>query len=194
MQNLVVIPLLQALATGALSALAAGCLARFFGGDPWTWAAGVGSLAGLAAWLILTTRARRADELAQGVDLEPAQPEQPKAKESVTAWIVNSEQSAGDLVDLPCTRAQIKALAVGVMAGQGLTTATWCGSDAPFSRHEWEALRAVFIARGLAKWNHPDRVNLGWTLTGKGRALMRFYSTTTPPGQPGKYLPTSPQG
>jgi hypothetical protein len=76
-------------------------------------------------------------------------------------------------IDLPGDRQQLATLAEGLLNGKGTGQAQWTGTAGPFSRSEYEAIRAELIGRGLATWINPDHHNQGWELTAAGRAVMR---------------------
>ena len=54
---------------------------------------------------------------------------------------------------------------------------TLSGKHAPLSRAEFEALRDILIARGLAKWNNPSARNQGVCLLAPGKAMFRQLTT-----------------
>lgn len=193
MVELLLLPLLQSICTCLFAMATSAALALFFSVDPLPWSLAVGSLSGLASWLILAARARRGAELLKGLDLE-AQQGQPGTKESTTVLLAAGDLHEGTFLDLPCTHPQLESLARIAMIEGGLTVSRLTGPGGPFSRSEWEQLRGVMLGRGLLRQRHPTRVNLGVEPTKKGMALMRFYASPTLPDDKNQINPANRQG
>jgi hypothetical protein len=87
----------------------------------------------------------------------------------------------GQYIDLPADRDQLIALASGIEDGLPLTVHAWTGDGAPFSRAEFEQLRAELIRRGLAHWNNPRTPQRGFALTIAGVKVLKRIASVTPP-------------
>ena len=179
-------PALQCLLTGLLSALAAGTLAALLGGNGWKWAAGVGSLALLAAWLSYRGDWNSRLERLLGLDLNRdgviGAPEPEPAAQPVRIELIGDEGRKGDFIDLPASPEKLKALASGIINHQRqFALSFWVGSGQLFSRGEFEGLRAAMLARGLAKWKREGAVNQGVELTPQGRAVLRYLASADYP-------------
>jgi hypothetical protein len=85
--------------------------------------------------------------------------------------------------DLPGQPAAVQALAAAVLAGGGFTerTAVDCG----LTQEAFGKIRDLFIDRGWAKWNHPDRRQQGVTLHRGGMSVLRAIAETPIPGGAG---------
>ena len=79
--------------------------------------------------------------------------------------------------DLPVSHDLLIRFAQGVLDGQSLTEAAWCGNGNLFSsRSEFVTLRDALIGRKLASWNNPTCTARGWGLTRSGLAAFRYLS------------------
>lgn len=180
MHDRLVIPLAQSIVTAALAGLAALAGAILAGVvEPWEPALFVFSLGALLSWLVYRARANRAAELAGGVDLEPSPPAE-KKQQVIKLEIKQEGGRVMDYVYLPASRAQLRELAGGLIAGRPFTVGAWAGAGRPFSRAEFEQLRHECITRSLAVWRNPGSPAQGVILTPAGRAAMRYLSTLSP--------------
>ena len=84
--------------------------------------------------------------------------------------------------DLPVKHETLVRFAQGVLDGQSLTEAAWCGNGNLFSsRSEFVSLRDALISRKLAAWNNPACTARGWGLTRSGLAAFRYLSESPTP-------------
>lgn len=118
-----------------------------------------------------------ARSLTQAVE-EWASPDEapaPAAAPPATAHIVRAETRDADgnwrFADLPAEPAKMAMFAGAIIGGKSFAerTATACG----LTQAQFSSIRDIFIERGWARWNHPDRKQNGVSLTRKGVALMR---------------------
>jgi hypothetical protein len=143
-------------------------------------AGAMGGLSFALAAVLLTLDHRRllwAAEAALGVDLDQddvvGKPEPPEVLRVELLERQDGNNTRLAFIDLPGNRGQLVKLAEGLLAGKGTGEAQWTGSDNPFSRSEFSAIRATLIERGLATWINPSHHAQGWELTAAGRAVMR---------------------
>jgi hypothetical protein len=147
---------------------------------PFATAGAMGGLSFALAAVLLTLDHRRllwAAEAALGVDLDDDQVVgEPEPQDVLRVELL--DRNGGNrhrlrYIDLPGTPEQLATLARGLLNGKGTGQAQWTGAVGPFTRSEYEAIRAAMIERGLAAWTNPDHHNQGWDLTAAGRAIMR---------------------
>lgn len=176
----VLIPLAAALITGSLAGAVVLAVAWAAGTpNPWQPAAILASLAALIFWLVGHSRARKAGELERGLVVDP--PLETTTKGATIRVEMRSDNGrAMDYADLPATLDQLRALADGLQNGAPLTVGSWTGHRRPFSRSEFENLRAELVRRNLAAWRNPAAPAQGCELTPQGRAVFKYLSTPTP--------------
>lgn len=94
---------------------------------------------------------------------------------------------SGEYIDLNCQPDQLRQLAEGIEAGKPLTIGVWTGAGAPFTRPQFEQLRAELIRRNLAVWRNPKAPQQGFSLTVAGVKVIRKFaaSPTHPPSKDG---------
>lgn len=175
----ILFPFVSAFITGGLGGLVVGV---------WAWAVGApdalkvggvfGAVVAFIAWLVLRAKVEYVENSLRGYREDPA-PEVIHA-ETVRVELRQDEGRRMDYIDLPATRAQLHQLARGLQEGIPFTVSAWTGSRKPFSRGEFEALRAEFIRRGLAEWRNQRSPAQGAELTPTGRAVVRYLATPTP--------------
>ena len=177
----VVLPLLQAMITSGLLAFSVLILWFVFGwSGGWKAALAVFGVMPFVSWLYLQRRwlvltAERAiqrDINGDGVLGEPNS----KLESRVVKVQVNHVKEGGhlqvDLINLPCTDSQLRALAEGLLAGVPFTEGAWTGIGKPFSQSEFRALRIVMLQRGLLTMRSEKDQRQGFELTEEGRAVM----------------------
>jgi hypothetical protein len=175
----VVVPSLQALITGLFTGLAAwalGMLTRWDRSGLIALAMGAG--VALITWSFAARHGQRLLELREGIDLQPdSQPLPGGQPEPIRAVIVSENGQQGDYLDLPCNQEQLIALAAGMIRGESFSLGAWTGHGRPFSRADFERLRAELLARGALAWRNPSAPAQGLTLSQPGKALMRYYAS-----------------
>jgi hypothetical protein len=183
----VVVPFGQAvlIASGVgMGGLVLATVATIIGGWRfWIPFAVTGSLWGLAfafAAVLLTLDHRRflwAIEELSGMDIDDDSViGEPEPRDVIRVELL--ERTEGNnrrlaYLDLPGDEHKLALLARGLLSGRGTGVATWTGKSGPFTRSEFETIRAQLIERGLANWEDPDHRNQGWELNAAGRAMMR---------------------
>ena len=78
--------------------------------------------------------------------------------------------------ELPATPAQLRDLSTGLLAGVAFSEAAWIGAGRPFTRSQFQGIRAEFIARGWLRQRNPDYPNQGCELSPAGKAVCRELS------------------
>jgi hypothetical protein len=159
----IVIPLLKAAISGLLLALFVAALYGVSQGVTlWRmfWLVLSGCI--LAPWLILILpRPERLPVL--------------KPKETTVRLELASDNGRRlQFADLPVGYDTLTQFAQGVIHGQSLTEAAWCGNGGIFTRAEFVALRDALIGRKLAAWNNPTCTARGWGLTRSGLAAFEY--------------------
>lgn len=183
------IPLLQALTTGGLSAVAAYAVTAVAGWDR-AIALAVFALVAFFAWLNYKHRWEYLLAALDGVEMaDSAWPgSQPEAREPVPALetirveLIQENGRRGDFIDLPVDNFQAHEVAhILSRPGASFSYATLAGPGKPLSRTEFEVLSRIFLTRGLAVWNNPRAHNQGMSLTAAGRAVLRKIADTRSP-------------
>jgi hypothetical protein len=182
----VVIPLLQAVTTGALIGTTAGAA-----GWALRWenpgAVGLATGAAVASLAWVSYRADWSDRIRAVLGIEPPTQTTTTAaafNQTVRLEILSDGGRSGDYLSLPGGRERLIILAKGLTSGKPLTIRTWTGNNGVYSGSEFEQLRAELISRGFARWQSEHDHRAGATLTGKGAAVMRGLSLTSSPPPP----------
>jgi hypothetical protein len=163
----IVIPLLKAIITGVLFALLGA--AFFVGSIPWRvfWLVLVGVC--LVSWLaVIIPKPERLPAL------------EPK-ETTVRLELASDNGRRLQFADLPVGYDTLVIFAQGVINGQSLTEAAWCGNGGIFTRAEFVSLRDALIARKLAAWNNPGCPARGWVLTRSGMAAFQYLAGAPTP-------------
>lgn len=180
----VTIPILQAVISGILAFILAGLVSfivwhrlRLFTGV-------LGVLVASGVWFSYLKRWNYVAGLVPYPEPDPL-PLREVAREEperVQIELLENNGNTGQYLSLPARYEQLVALSRGVLSGAGLGVNSWCGDGRPFSRAEFEALRAELLRRGLLAWNNERARGQGVRLTPQGRAVLRYFST--PPQGP----------
>lgn len=80
-------------------------------------------------------------------------------------------------IPLPGTPDQLRTLAQGIQEGLPLAFTHWIGSERPFSRAEFEALRYRLVEFGFAEYSDPTNRKSPIHLTHAGKQLIQKFST-----------------
>ena len=192
----VVVPILQALLTALVIALAGAVIMAMFSQlRPHAFqCAGVLFALTLAYcwlsrqkhWLTLTSIVQRVEEVT-GTDID----HDGYVGDPIRNVRVSLQREPGQTsIWTPnATDAQIQELAVGVLLrGLPLTEKTWTGPSRPFSQRQWTEFREDLIRRGMLTLKNPKNIKDGYLLTAEGETLLREFL----PGEDG-FLP-SPTG
>ena len=181
-----VLPALQAVFTAFLLGGIAGALA-FLLGVPrwWAWAILIGLLAAGIAWIAYTARwqaavfappvIRAAAAHPAVIDHRPAKPLPERSERTLRLTAISENGRQATIYRLPVSDAQMAALAAGLNDGLPFAVSTWCGTGKPFSRAEFEALRAALLERGILRPKNVKNPAAGFELSTAGRAMMRAY-------------------
>lgn len=169
----VLIPFLQAAATGLLFGLSLGGLAWALHWDsPLQWGLTGGALTSCAAWLLYRS--------AWEERLHPQPPQPPEIKEAtIRVELVQDQGRRGDWIDLPFPD-RLPDFARGLTEGRALTTRNWAGGGGLFTGAEYSRLLAELVRRGLARWRSEHDHRAGAELTPPGKAIMRRLSQPEP--------------
>lgn len=168
----VIIPTLQSAVSGMVSGLLAMALLFAIGMDARAFRGGLlagAAVAALTWWALLVHQFR-----------DPA-----NRVQDIHRFKLELTSNAGrtiSFVDLPCSEAQLKQLAAGLLRGESLSEQSWTGHGRPFSRAEFRVLRGELLHRGLVQWRSDRFVNQGMILTSVGRAVFQKIGSPTLPG------------
>jgi hypothetical protein len=174
----VAVPALQALVTGLFSGLAACALGLLYKWDQASLTAlAIGAVAALLTWTLAARHWQRVLELREGIDLQPDSLPGAEPESITRVTVVNQEGTSGDYLDLPCNKDQLITLAAGLLRGESFSLGAWTGRGRPFSRAEFERLRAELLARGALEWRNQAAPAQGLALSAPGKALMRYYAS-----------------
>jgi len=166
----VAVPLAQALAIGVLLGGATGLVGTWLQApDPWALGLGVGCGACVLTWGALLRQVR--DLLWQvrtALAPEP-EPERP----TVRVELAHQGEKRVQYLDLPGDPDRLAHLARKVLAGEPFSEARWTGAGRPFSKGEFQALRAELLRAHLVRWRNPGAPAQGLELTPAGRAVLQ---------------------
>jgi hypothetical protein len=168
----VLVPLAQALATGVLLGGATGLVGTWLQApDPWALALGVGCGATVLTWGALLRQVRDLlwqvrTALAPGPTTEPERP-------TVRVELAHQGEKRLQYLNIPGDPDRLAHLARRVLAGDPLSEARWTGKRGPFSKAEFQALRAELLRAHLVRWRNPGAPAQGVELTPVGRAVFR---------------------
>ena len=182
----VIVPILQALATGILSGLALAGVLWLAGVEiAWRWSLALIPVVWLVMWLASLSHWRASLERLLNRDLNndgvigeqqpPVIISEPAREVRVT--LERDEGRHVDIIDLPAQPEQLRQLADGLLSGRQFALSAWSGAGAPFSRSEFERLRDELIKRGLARWRNANAQAQGAELTLPGRAVLRRFAS-----------------
>lgn len=177
----VIVPLLQAIITGLLLALAALAGWQAYH-HPSAWTVFLGGLAlfTCCAWLASLAKWRAWVDAILGIEAPKPAVDAPRPGMMLTVHYQGEAGShSGVYADLPCSYAQLVKVAELLERDPALTHARFAGPHRPLSRAEFEALRDAFIKNGWARWTGRAHT-LGAVMTPAGRAVMRSLARTTP--------------
>jgi len=168
----VVVPLAQALATGVLLGGATGLVGTWAQApDPWALALGVGCGATVVTWGLMLRQVR--DLLWQvRTALAPEPTEEPE-RPVVRVELAHQGDRRVQYLDLPGDPELLAHLARRVLAGDPLSEARWTGKRGPFSKAEFQTLRAELLRAGVVRWRNPGAPAQGLELTPAGRVVFR---------------------
>jgi hypothetical protein len=104
-----------------------------------------------------------------------AAPEPVEATSSVVrVEVVNDNQV--QIAELPGTPKQLQELSAGLLSNVAFSEAAWAGSNRPFSRAQFQSVRAEFLKRGWLYQRNPEFANQGYDLSPAGKAVCRQLS------------------
>lgn len=185
-----VVPLLQALGTGAFVTVGAGWFAWRNAGFTWEWAVGLGLISAGGFWLATVLANRKLLWVVESVinsDLDndgavgqPEAPPRPIALE-ITQVSENNSFQRMFRFDLPSsvTEADFLNFARGVVnEGRGLAESGWIGAGKPFSRQSWAALMETLEKAGIVRFKDAGNRTAGRELTPAGGRALRMYLRT----------------
>ena len=93
-------------------------------------------------------------------------------RQSLRCEVHLPEQKKSLIFDLPCSEAQLRILANGVLTDGDLSYGAWAGKGRLFSRPVFTALRKTLLNRGLLESIDASRKNAPLRLTRPGRAFF----------------------
>ncbi len=175
-----VIPAAQSVLTGLISGAAVGAIANLASWQgPGNLALAGGCVLAAVQWYALQGRWQTARNYAlYGPPELPEEPTQPEPlpiltprPEPLRVEVTQENGRQTRFIDLPAEYHQLKALAVGVLAGHGLAVNQWTGAGKPFTRAQFDTFRAALVQAGLARYG--ERSNSPLELSPAGRAVFR---------------------
>jgi len=86
-----------------------------------------------------------------------------------------------DIMTLPATLEQMRALAEGITSGLPFTERNFTGSGRPFSIDQFRALRSEMIRRGLLTLEGSKDARQGFKMTDEGKAVLDGFLDSSPP-------------
>lgn len=185
----VLLPIAQAITTGALCGAAAAIYAWLLK-SPTAWRWGIGVAVGvavlvwiamLARWLDLTRPLERIVNRDINGDGFIGQP----PRQVVRVEVKSEDGKRVQYADLPTSQEKMADFARGVLGGTPISERHWSGAGALFSQNEFREIRDLFIARGFMRWANPEYPQQGTELTPAGRSILKtFASDTTSPTPP----------
>ena len=177
-EGALIVPVIGSLALGVASSLVVSGVALGAGSEWRSWLAWTVAVLGLvwSAGLVVLLSASFEhftswEEYTGGSESETLQERQVLRLE-----VVNGQEQRLSFADLPIDSERFVAFARSVEA-RGLTTSAWTGSNALFSRSEFDALTAYLMRAGLARWINEDAHNQGRELTAAGRSTLRKFAS-----------------
>lgn len=170
----VLLPVLQAIITGALAGLAAWCYAWLLHfPQAWRWGLGVALgvlvlawLGMLARWLDLT----RPIERLTGVDLD--HDGYIGTPDTIRVEVTSQDKRHVTAAEIPYA-SKLADFARGVLSGEPISERQWSGAGKLFSQTEFRQVRDLFMARGWFRWINPESPQQGFEITPGGRAALR---------------------
>jgi len=135
-------------------------------------AVAVGCTAALKAWSGLLRDWRG---LLYGIDVDDQEPE--TTYQPVRVSLISDDGRQGQFANLPATADQLMRLGAGVAAGEGFTVARWTGAGGPFSRGQFERLRAELLRQGWLVWRSDHSTSQGVDVTRGGMAVFRYFAS-----------------
>jgi hypothetical protein len=163
-----IVPAMQSLFVGILSGSVATGLAFWMDlSEPWALGVVCGCCAAL--WLFIGgIQLWRLDVFS----VPYIAPEPVEATSSVVRVEVVSDNQM-QIADLPGTPKQLQELSTGLLSNVAFSEAAWTGSNRPFSRAQFQSVRAEFLKRGWLYQRNPEFANQGYDLSPAGKAVCR---------------------
>lgn len=181
------VPLLQALGTGAFVTAGAGWLAWLYRGFTFEMALTVGIISAGGFWLITVPANRKLlwqieSIINSDLDNDGDIGEPPKVSLEVTQKSEGSNFKKMFRLDLPAgvTENNFQDFARGVTnERRGLAESAWIGKGKPFSRPTYAAMLETLRAAGIVRWKDEENHALGHELIPSGRMALRGYIQPT---------------
>lgn len=176
------VPLLQALGTGAFITAGAGWLAWLYRGFTWEMAVTVGLISAGGFWLITVPANRKLlwqieSIINSDLDNDGDIGEPPTVSLEVTQKSEGANFKKMFRFDLPAgvTEKDFLDFARGATQGRGLAESAWIGKGKPFSRPSFSSLMETLRAAGIVRWKDEANHALGHELIPSGKLALRSY-------------------
>jgi hypothetical protein len=181
------VPLLQAIGTGAFITVVAGWAAWLYRGFTWDMAVGSGLIAAGGFWVITVTANRKllwVVETMVNSDLDQdgavGQPTPPAREVTLNVMHQNHKGVINQVFrfDLPAgiSEEDFQEFAQGIVRERrGLAESAWAGTGRPFSKPKYNELLDALTAAGIVRWINPDAHAQGRELTEAGQRSLRRY-------------------
>jgi hypothetical protein len=177
----VILPLLQALATGLIVFVLAGFYAWLLRSPVWwKWGAVIAGAVVLVTWLVMLWRwlsLTRPLEQITGIDLNRDGHIGPPPV--VKVQLTSEDKRYTQIVEIPYPD-RLPILARGLLGGRPVSEREWSGHRKLYSQHEWLAVRSVLESRGLIRLKNRWEPRRGFELSPSGRAMMAKFASPSP--------------
>lgn len=97
---------------------------------------------------------------------------------TIQVEVKSEDGNRWQFADLPGSPEALREFAKRVLMGQGFTDET--GAMAGLTQREVRDLRAAFVEKGWAGWNHPTRRQQGIELRHVGKSVLRAIAASSP--------------
>lgn len=185
------IPLSQSLVTGALCGLTVG---SFCWAMSWPNPEKIGLVGSMAIstgmWVLSLAGWQRRIERVLGVDLngdgyigQPPATIERAPLPPVKIEVISDNGRQSDFLSLPAEPEQLKQLGQALTAGETFSVHRWTGPGGLFSRSQFDQLKAELVNRGMLRMA-GQAANQGFTLTSKGKAVMRGFASMSVANSP----------
>lgn len=177
----VILPLLQALATGLIVFVLAGFYAWLLRSPVWwKWGAVIAGAVVLVTWLVMLWRwlsLTRPLEQITGIDLNRDGHIGPPPVLKVQ--LTSEDKRQTQIVEIPYPE-RLPTLARGLLGGVGLAERNWAGHRKLYSQPEFYKVLEALKAAGWIRYKNRFEPRNGYELTPSGRAVMVRAASPSP--------------
>jgi hypothetical protein len=152
----------------------------------------IGALTWVITWLLLQRRWLTLTNLERLLkqdlnnDTYVGEPEPASIRIQLDEIRNNGHIHQTQMFELPCTEAQLQALADGVLRlDKTLAEKEWTGAGKPFSINEFRTVRSEMLKRGMVVPASSKSERQGFVFTRAGEAVLKHYAPSPSPIQDG---------